>query len=111
MPALGTTSSHWSIPPPRYGLLRNDVTFPLDVEFDRIYNRVCPTSPIHYQYDPVETTETSVHGSINMIGHARRVRASILQASTSEVDGDPEVHPQTEDYWGASQSIRATVLL
>jgi UDP-glucuronate decarboxylase len=81
-------------------LLRHDVTFPLYVEVDEIYNLACPASPIHYQYDPVQTTKTSVHGAINMLGLAKRTGAKILQASTSEVYGDPEVHPQTEDYWG-----------
>jgi UDP-glucuronate decarboxylase len=84
----------------RFELLRHDVTFPLYVEVDKIYNLACPASPIHYQLDPVQTTKTSVHGAINMLGLAKRVRAKILQASTSEVYGDPEVHPQTEDYWG-----------
>jgi UDP-glucuronate decarboxylase len=85
---------------PRFELMRHDVTFPLYVEVDEIYNLACPASPIHYQYDPVQTTKTSVHGAINMLGLAKRVRAKILQASTSEVYGDPKVHPQTEDYWG-----------
>jgi UDP-glucuronate decarboxylase len=84
----------------RFELLRHDVTFPLYVEADQIYNLACPASPIHYQYDPVQTTKTSVHGAINMLGLAKRLRAKILQASTSEVYGDPSVHPQTEDYWG-----------
>jgi UDP-glucuronate decarboxylase len=84
----------------RFELLRHDVTFPLYVEVDRIYNLACPASPIHYQHDPVQTTKTSVHGAINMLGLAKRLRAIILQASTSEVYGDPSVHPQTEDYWG-----------
>jgi UDP-glucuronate decarboxylase len=83
-----------------FELLRHDVTFPLYVEVDQIYNLACPASPIHYQYDPVQTTKTSVHGAINMLGLAKRVGARILQASTSEVYGDPVVHPQTEDYWG-----------
>jgi UDP-glucuronate decarboxylase len=83
-----------------FELLRHDVTFPLYVEVDQIYNLACPASPIHYQYDPVQTTKTSVHGAINMLGLAKRVKAKILQASTSEVYGDPSVHPQTEDYWG-----------
>ena len=83
-----------------FELMRHDVTFPLYVEVDRIYNLACPASPIHYQHDPVQTTKTSVHGAINMLGLAKRVRAKILQASTSEVYGDPEIHPQTEDYWG-----------
>jgi len=85
---------------PRFELLRHDITFPLYVETDEIYNLACPASPIHYQRDPVQTTKTSVHGAINMLGLAKRVNAKILQASTSEVYGDPEVHPQTEDYWG-----------
>ena len=85
---------------PYFELIRHDVTFPLYVEVDEIYNLACPASPIHYQRDPVQTTKTSVHGAINMLGLAKRVKAKILQASTSEVYGDPEVHPQTEDYWG-----------
>ena len=85
---------------PMFELLRHDVTFPLYVEVDQIYNLACPASPIHYQHDPVQTTKTSVHGAINMLGLAKRVKARILQASTSEVYGDPEIHPQTEDYWG-----------
>ncbi|MGK0375208.1 MAG: UDP-glucuronate decarboxylase [Arenicella sp.] len=85
---------------PRFELMRHDVTFPLYVEVDEIYNLACPASPIHYQHDPVQTTKTSVHGAINMLGLAKRVNAKILQASTSEVYGDPSVHPQTEDYWG-----------
>jgi len=85
---------------PRFELLRHDVTFPLYVEVDEIYNLACPASPIHYQYDPVQTTKTSVHGAINMLGLAKRVRAKILQASTSEVYGDPAMHPQQESYWG-----------
>ncbi|WP_455204914.1 UDP-glucuronic acid decarboxylase family protein [Kaarinaea lacus] len=85
---------------PHFELLRHDVTFPLYVEVDEIYNLACPASPIHYQHDPVQTTKTSVHGAINMLGLAKRTRAKILQASTSEVYGDPEIHPQTEDYWG-----------
>src|SRR5471030_3332117 len=80
--------------------MRHDVCFPLYVEVDEIYNLACPASPIHYQFDPVQTTKTSVHGAINMLGLAKRVKAKILQASTSEVYGDPKVHPQTEDYWG-----------
>jgi len=84
----------------RFELIRHDVTFPLYVEVDQIYNLACPASPIHYQRDPVQTTKTSVHGAINMLGLAKRVRAKILQASTSEVYGDPSVHPQTEEYWG-----------
>jgi len=85
---------------PYFELLRHDVTFPLYVEVDEIYNLACPASPIHYQHDPVQTLKTSVHGAINMLGLAKRIGAKILQASTSEVYGDPEVHPQTEDYWG-----------
>ena len=85
---------------PRFELLRHDVTFPLYVETDEIYNLACPASPIHYQFDPVQTTKTSVHGAINMLGLAKRVKARIFQASTSEVYGDPKLHPQTEDYWG-----------
>ncbi len=85
---------------PRFEIMRHDVTFPLYVEVDEIYNLACPASPIHYQHDPVQTTKTSVHGAINMLGLAKRLRAKILQASTSEVYGDPTVHPQTEDYWG-----------
>jgi UDP-glucuronate decarboxylase len=85
---------------PRFELLRHDITFPLYVEVDEIYNLACPASPIHYQFDPVQTTKTSVHGAINVLGLAKRVKAKILQASTSEVYGDPEVHPQTEGYWG-----------
>jgi UDP-glucuronate decarboxylase len=84
----------------RFELARHDVTFPFYVEVDEIYNLACPASPIHYQYDPVQTTKTSVHGAINMLGLAKRVRAKILQASTSEVYGDPSVHPQPESYWG-----------
>ncbi len=85
---------------PHFELMRHDVTFPLYVEVDEIYNLACPASPIHYQHDPVQTTKTSVHGAINMLGLAKRVNAKIFQASTSEVYGDPKVHPQTEDYWG-----------
>ena len=85
---------------PRFELMRHDVTFPLYVEVDEIYNLACPASPIHYQNDPVQTTKTSVHGAINMLGLAKRLKAKILQASTSEVYGDPMVHPQTEAYWG-----------
>ena len=84
----------------RLEFIRHDVTFPLYLEVDQIYNLACPASPIHYQHDPVQTTKTSVHGAINMLGLAKRVRARIFQASTSEVYGDPAVHPQTEDYWG-----------
>ena len=84
----------------RFEIIRHDVTFPLYVEADQIYNLACPASPIHYQHDPVQTTKTSVHGAINMLGLAKRLRAKILQASTSEIYGDPSVHPQGEDYWG-----------
>ena len=90
---------------PRFELMRHDVTFPLYVETDQIYNLACPASPVHYQFDPVQTTKTSVHGAINMLGLAKRLKARILQASTSEVYGDPEVHPQTEDYWGRVNPI------
>ncbi|QJR11699.1 Bifunctional polymyxin resistance protein ArnA [Usitatibacter rugosus] len=93
------------LPNPRFELTRHDVTFPLFVEVDEIYNLACPAAPIHYQHDPVQTTKTSVHGAINMLGLAKRVGAKILQASTSEVYGDPEVHPQTEDYWGRVNPI------
>ncbi|SNS07169.1 UDP-glucuronate decarboxylase [Humidesulfovibrio mexicanus] len=85
---------------PRFEVLRHDVTFPLYVEVDEIYNLACPASPIHYQHDPVQTTKTSVHGAINMLGLAKRIKAKILQASTSEVYGDPAMHPQQEGYWG-----------
>jgi UDP-glucuronate decarboxylase len=85
---------------PNFELMRHDVTFPLYVEVDQIYNLACPASPIHYQHDPVQTTKTSVHGAINMLGLAKRIKARILQASTSEVYGDPDVHPQPESYWG-----------
>ncbi len=85
---------------PHFELMRHDVTFALYVEVDEIFNLACPASPVHYQFDPVQTTKTSVHGAINMLGLAKRVKARILQASTSEVYGDPEVHPQREDYWG-----------
>jgi UDP-glucuronate decarboxylase len=84
----------------RFELIRHDVTFPFYVEVDEIYNLACPASPIHYQHDPVQTTKTSVHGAINMLGLAKRLRAKIFQASTSEVYGDPSIHPQTEEYWG-----------
>jgi UDP-glucuronate decarboxylase len=92
---------------PRFEFLRHDVTFPLYVEVDEIYNLACPASPIHYQHDPVQTTKTSVHGAINMLGLAKRVRARIFQASTSEVYGDPKVHPQPEQYWGHVNPIGA----
>ena len=85
---------------PSFELVRHDVTFPLYVEVDQIYNLACPASPVHYQRDPVQTTKTCVHGAINMLGLAKRLQARILQASTSEVYGDPEVHPQPESYWG-----------
>lgn len=85
---------------PRFEVMRHDVTFPLYIEADNIYNLACPASPIHYQFDPVQTTKTSVHGAINMLGLAKRTKSRILQASTSEVYGDPLVHPQSEDYWG-----------
>lgn len=85
---------------PHFELIRHDVTFPLYIEVDEIYNLACPASPVHYQFDPVQTTKTSVHGAINMLGLAKRTKAKILQASTSEVYGDPLVHPQTENYWG-----------
>ena len=88
-----------------FEVMRHDVTFPLYVEVDQIYNLACPASPIHYQFDPVQTTKTSVHGAINMLGLAKRVRAPILQASTSEVYGDPEMHPQSEAYWGKVNPI------
>jgi UDP-glucuronate decarboxylase len=90
---------------PRFELMRHDVSFPLYVEVERIFNLACPASPVHYQHDPVQTTKTSVHGAINMLGLAKRVRARILQASTSEVYGDPEVHPQPEGYWGRVNPI------
>jgi UDP-glucuronate decarboxylase len=90
---------------PNFELMRHDVTFPLYVEVDEIYNLACPAAPIHYQFDPVQTTKTSVHGAINMLGLAKRVKAKILQASTSEVYGDPEVHPQVESYWGRVNPI------
>jgi UDP-glucuronate decarboxylase len=90
---------------PRFEAMRHDVTFPLYVEVDEIYNLACPASPVHYQFDPVQTTKTSVHGAINMLGLAKRVRARIFQASTSEVYGDPKVHPQVETYWGNTNPI------
>ncbi len=90
---------------PDFEFLRHDVTFPLYIEVDEIYNLACPASPIHYQFDPVQTTKTSVHGAINMLGLAKRVKAKILQASTSEVYGDPEIHPQPESYWGQVNPI------
>jgi UDP-glucuronate decarboxylase len=88
-----------------FELMRHDVTFPLYVEVDEIYNLACPASPVHYQFDPVQTTKTSVHGAINVLGLAKRVKATVLQASTSEVYGDPEVHPQAEEYWGRVNPI------
>jgi len=90
---------------PHFELMRHDVTFPLYVQVDEIYNLACPASPVHYQWDPVQTTKTSVHGAINMLGLAKRLKAKILQASTSEVYGDPEVHPQQENYWGRVNPI------
>ncbi|MBM3349993.1 MAG: NAD-dependent epimerase/dehydratase family protein, partial [Betaproteobacteria bacterium] len=90
---------------PKFELIRHDICFPLYLEVDQIYNLACPASPVHYQRDPVQTTKTSVHGSINMLGLAKRTRARILQASTSEVYGDPEVHPQPESYWGRVNPI------
>jgi UDP-glucuronate decarboxylase len=90
---------------PNFELIRHDITFPLYLEVDRIFNLACPASPVHYQFDPVQTTKTSVHGAINMLGLAKRVKARILQASTSEVYGDPEEHPQTESYWGRVNPI------
>ncbi len=86
-------------------LIRHDITFPLYLETSQIYNLACPASPVHYQYDPVQTTKTSVHGAINMLGLAKRTKARILQASTSEVYGDPEIHPQPEEYWGRVNPI------
>jgi UDP-glucuronate decarboxylase len=88
-----------------FELVRHDVTFPLYIETDQIYNLACPASPVHYQFDPVQTTKTSVHGAINMLGLAKRIKARILQASTSEVYGDPEIHPQVESYWGRVNPI------
>jgi UDP-glucuronate decarboxylase len=90
---------------PRFEIIRHDITFPLYLEVDQIFNLACPASPINYQFDPVQTTKTSVHGSINMLGLAKRIRAKILQASTSEVYGDPEIHPQDESYWGRVNPI------
>ena len=90
---------------PRFELIRHDITFPIYLEVDEIYNLACPASPIHYQRDPVQTTKTSVHGAINMLGLAKRIKAKILQASTSEVYGDPEIHPQDENYWGRVNPI------
>jgi UDP-glucuronate decarboxylase len=97
----GTRSNvHHLLKHPRFELMRHDVCFPLYAEVNEIFNLACPASPVHYQFDPVQTTKTSVHGAINMLGLAKRVKAKILQASTSEVYGDPSIHPQTEDYWG-----------
>ncbi len=93
------------LPNPHFEAMRHDITFPLYVEVDEIYNLACPAAPIHYQFDPVQTTKTSVHGAINMLGLAKRTRAKILQASTSEVYGDPTIHPQTEDYFGNVNTI------
>ena len=93
------------LPNPHFEAMRHDITFPLYVEVDEIYNLACPAAPIHYQFDPVQTTKTSVHGAINMLGLAKRTRAKILQASTSEVYGDPTIHPQTEDYFGHVNTI------
>jgi UDP-glucuronate decarboxylase len=93
------------LPNPYFEFIRHDVTFPLHIEVDEIYNMACPASPVHYQFDPVQTIKTNVHGAINMLGLAKRTKAKILQASTSEVYGDPEVHPQTEDYWGRVNPI------
>ena len=92
---------------PHFEFMRHDVTFPLYVEVDEIYNLACPAAPVHYQFDPVQTTKTSVHGAINMLGLAKRIKARILQASTSEVYGDPQVHPQAEEYWGNVNPIGA----
>jgi UDP-glucuronate decarboxylase len=93
------------IPNPNFEALRHDITFPLYVEVEEIYNLACPASPIHYQFDPVQTTKTSVHGAINMLGLAKRLKAKIFQASTSEIYGDPQVHPQPENYWGHANPI------
>ncbi|MBU4462319.1 MAG: GDP-mannose 4,6-dehydratase, partial [Proteobacteria bacterium] len=90
---------------PNFEFIRHDITFPLYIEADEIYNLACPASPVHYQFDPVQTTKTSVHGAINMLGLAKRIKAKILQASTSEVYGDPDVHPQPETYWGRVNPI------
>jgi UDP-glucuronate decarboxylase len=103
------TGTRWNVahllPNPAFEIIRHDVTFPLHVEVDEIYNLACPASPIHYQHDPVQTTKTSVIGAINMLGLAKRLRAKILQASTSEVYGSPDVHPQPETYWGSVNPI------
>ena len=95
----------------RFEFIRHDVTFPLYLEVDQIYNLACPASPVHYQYDPVQTTKTSVHGAINILGLAKADRCKGFQASTSEVYGDPEVHPQPEGYWGSSQPDRYPLVL
>jgi len=103
------TSSKQNIPPlldnPMFEFIRHDITLPLYIEVDQIYNLACPASPVHYQRDPVQTTKTCIHGAINMLGLAKRVNAKILQASTSEVYGDPEIHPQPESYWGRVNPI------
>lgn len=96
---------HHLLDHPNFEFIRHDITFPLYIEVDQIYNLACPASPIHYKFDPVQTTKTSVHGTINMLGLAKRIKATILQASTSEVYGDPEIHPQTESYWGRVNPI------
>src|SRR6266550_3673977 len=96
---------HHLLSNPRFELMRHDITFPLFVEVDEIFNLACPASPVHYQFDPIQTTKVSVHGAINMLGLAKRLKARILQASTSEVYGDPEVHPQPESYWGRVNPI------
>ena len=96
---------------PRFELMRHDVTLPLYVEVDEIFNLACPASPVHYQFDPVQTTKTSVIGAINMLGLAKRLKVKILQASTSEVYGDPDVHPQTEEYWGNVNPIGIAIML
>ena len=95
----------------RFELMRHDVTFPLYVEVDEIFNLACPASPVHYQFDPVQTTKTSVIGAINMLGLAKRLKVKILQASTSEIYGDPEIHPQTEEYWGNVNPIGIAIVL
>lgn len=95
----------------RFEMLRHDITLPLYVEVDEIFNFACPASPVHYQADPVQTTKTSVHGAINMLGLAKRVKAKIFQASTSEVYGDPEQHPQCEEYWGRVNPIGLTWII
>ena len=95
----------------RFELLRHDVTFPLFVEVDEIYNLACPASPRHYQFDPIQTTKTSVHGAINLLGLAKRLKVKIFQASTSEIYGDPQVQPQTEKYWGNVNPDRTKILL